>query len=228
MGQGPVFLQIGAQHHVCAHLCAVCTFLSERAFVCALVCRCRSRFVCGYRNDSDVPEPCVSLNHSFIQQTFLEHLLCVRCCAGAGNTEEDHMELRALMEAPSTPGILGKRGCNSAREPEGSWDLLRGGVSGQGPTQGPSNPQPRLLGKAILFSSPVGFGLLNHRPQDTKQQFLPQRIKNSQGSRLLNKVHKIVKTTPGLVAGTCKAYGKKHSVYVAIWPATPLVYRGDS
>lgn len=34
-------------------------------------------------------ELCVSLNHSFIQYTFLEHLLCVSLCASAGNTEEN-------------------------------------------------------------------------------------------------------------------------------------------
>lgn len=69
---------------------------------------------------------CESLNHSFIQHTFLEHLLCVSRCAGAGNREENGTPWnshRALIEAPSTPAIQGKGGSNSAGELEGSFGL---------------------------------------------------------------------------------------------------------
>ena len=61
------------------------------------------------------------------------------------------MELRALMEAPSTPGILGKEGCNSARKPEGSWGLLRGESQDKAQHKDPATPNQACSAKPYCF-----------------------------------------------------------------------------
>ena len=61
------------------------------------------------------------------------------------------MELRALMEAPSTSAILRKGGYNSAWEPEGSFDLLRGWSQDKVQCKDPATPSKACSAELYYF-----------------------------------------------------------------------------
>lgn len=147
----------------------------------------------------------VCVAESFIHSTHISRApaLCESLCwCWEHRREWDPMELRALIEAPSTPAIRGKGGSNSAEELEGSFGLLGARLKIRPSAriqQPPTRPALQSCTRASQLQAnfqPPPHTLPHTGSQDTKQQLLPPRIKNSHDQDSQSP-QKSVKTTPG-------------------------------
>lgn len=205
--------------------------------VCLCVCtRCVSRYRTGRVMCRAM---CVCVIESFIQHTFLKHLLCVHHWAWAGNTEEDWAtwsseSSRSPSLCEAFPGHSGEgQPVQGAGILPGShravWAFWRAGPKTR-PSPGAQQPPTRLPSKAPLFPSPTSL-ITDQTPQGHRRESYSAFRgggRTAQGPRFPEEVHKISQSSSRLRWPRTTIPVEKAQQAEPIWAATHLFTGGTA